>query len=466
MLLNTDPTTNILLGLIIWFGMFPLIGLVRYFLKARGIGLDMAYLAIFFMGHAPGAFIYMLPWYFTRYDGFVVASGFEISWIGVLSFSAALILGLVLFRNINRPIITDANPNSRLYDERLPWLFFIVGIFSYLILLPFSSILPSLTSIIVNVTNLQILGIVVGVWQGIQSKDIRKITFWILLSSIIPFLTVTFGGFLGYGIASVMTIGLFLINRIKFQLWHIPVIVGALYLSMSLYITYIDGRIEIREVVWGDEGYSERLEVVNDQFQAWQWFNWRDPSHLAHIDGRLNQNFLTGIARLNLENNLVQYGEGETLANAFIAFIPRIIWPEKPVVAGSNEIVFQYTLMEFAFGTSVAAGQTMEFFVNFGLPGVIIGFAIFGFIFAWIDYKSSFYLDTNNPFLFLRWYMIGIALLKPLDNLSVITAGVASALVTAYLLEYGLKWWFKQFGQNSTPLTPVPQTPALMRPRQ
>ncbi len=54
--LNLDPTTSILIGLFLWCGMFPLILVVRRALKLPSVGLDPAYLATFFMGHAPGAF--------------------------------------------------------------------------------------------------------------------------------------------------------------------------------------------------------------------------------------------------------------------------------------------------------------------------------------------------------------------------------------------------------------------------
>lgn len=107
-----DPNTSILVGLLLWCGMFPLLLIIRRGLNLPTVGLDIAYLAILFIGHAPGAFLYLLPWYFTVYDGFAVASGFELSWIGVLSYSIALITGLFFFSS-RHAYIRPLPPNNR-----------------------------------------------------------------------------------------------------------------------------------------------------------------------------------------------------------------------------------------------------------------------------------------------------------------------------------------------------------------
>lgn len=462
--MELDPNTSIFIGLILWSAMFPCLLLIRRALKLPSVGLDISYLAIFFVGHAPGAFLYLLPWYFTVYDGIAVARGFELSWIGVLAYSVALVLGLIIFSA--RHSQTKRPPsNLNIQDSRLPWLLLIMGLVSYLILLPIAGQIASLSSVILNLTNLQVVGIILGIFQGLVAKDSRKVVQWLALSPILPFLTITTGGFLGYGVVSMVVIAFFLLSRIRLHWWHIPTLLVIVYLGLSLFITYIEGRGEIREAVWGNEAYSDRIEIIGAEFGQWEWFNWRNQEHLARIDDRLNQNFLVGVARTNLENGIVRYGDGETIQRAFIAFIPRALWPDKPVVAGGTEIVTKYTLIEFYGTTSVAAGQAMEFYVNFGYSGVIIGFAALGLLFAWVDSRAAYRLDSNNLYGFLRWYLVGMALLKPTDDLTVMTAGAASAFVTAILLEQGLKWWFSHQPTLSKP-TSGGQSPLLVPPRR
>jgi hypothetical protein len=455
--MNLNETDTILAGLVAWAAMFPLVVLVRRHLKVPGVGLELAYLGVFFTGHVPGAVLYLLPWYFNIYNGVAVARGFEVSWVGVLAFSGALLLGLLLFRH---QLPAAADGPSALEDRRLPWLFFGLGVLSYLVFLPMAGRVSSLTSVVSNLANLQVLGIVLGVWQGLRAGDTRRALLWLALSPVLPVLTLIVGGFLGFGVTALIPVAFFLFTRVRFRWWYTIVIAVALYFGLSLYVTYMQSRGEIRAVVWNEEAYSERVAVVRTEFGDWQWFDWRNQDHLVTVDGRLNQNFLVGVARMNLESGFVRYGEGETLQRALVGFVPRILWPGKPIMAGGNEVVTQYTLIQFAEGTTVAAGQAMEFFINFGYPGVIVGFAAIGLLFAWLDSRGATHLNAGNLYGFLRWYLVGLALLRPTDDLSVMTTGAASAVVTAFLIEFALKWWFGRAATAALPAA-VPAVPAF-----
>ena len=62
-----------------------------------------------------------------------------------------------------------------------------------------------------------------------------------------------------------------------------------------------------------------------------------------------------------------------------MGLVPRALWPDKPAVGGGGSLVTEYTGIPFEEGTSVGAGQVLEFYVNFGIPGVLAGFAGLGF---------------------------------------------------------------------------------------
>ena len=61
-------------------------------------------------------------------------------------------------------------------------------------------------------------------------------------------------------------------------------------------------------------------------------------------------------------------------------FVPRALWPDKPAVGGGGSLVSEYTGIPFGEGTSVGAGQVLELYVNFGIPGVLAGFTGLGFL--------------------------------------------------------------------------------------
>ena len=71
----------------------------------------------------------------------------------------------------------------------------------------------------------------------------------------------------------------------------------------------------------------------------------------------------------------------------------------------------------FEEGTSVGAGQVLEFYVNFGLPGVLAGFAGLGFLLMRLDLGiMRAFAAGDLPGLLLR-AMPGLSLLQPGGNL-------------------------------------------------
>ncbi len=76
----------------------------------------------------------------------------------------------------------------------------------------------------------------------------------------------------------------------------------------------------------------------------------------------------------------VPYANGRTiLMPTLVYFIPRILWPDKPVTAGGREFgrVFRVT-NQITRDTYIAPTLPGELYWNFDLPGIIIGMALIG----------------------------------------------------------------------------------------
>jgi len=128
------------------------------------------------------------------------------------------------------------------------------------------------------------------------------------------------------------------------------------------------------------------------------------------------------------------FARGDTLWDALLALIPRALWPEKPITAGSGNLVSRYTGIDFASGTSVGVGQVMEFYLNFGTPGVLIGFIIMGVLVTAFDWQAAERLARNDLRGFVLWFLPGIALLQVNGQLVEITASAAASLVVALVV--------------------------------
>ena len=69
--------------------------------------------------------------------------------------------------------------------------------------------------------------------------------------------------------------------------------------------------------------------------------------------------------------------------------VPRILWPEKPVSAGSPAIVSEMTGLHLSPTTSFGVGNVMELQINFGIPGVVLGFFGLGWLLGMLDFKAA-----------------------------------------------------------------------------
>src|SRR5262249_45575578 len=146
---------------------------------------------------------------------------------------------------------------------------------------------------------------------------------------------------------------------------------------------YFVARRNIRDLVWGGTEVNVRTSGVFDTFlRNFGLFGFGDSNRLSFVENRVDLSNLTGIAVARLNSGQIDYAYGDTLAEAALMVVPRFLWPDKFVKVGGNSLISQYTGIRFANGTTVATGQVMELYINFGLPGIIVGFALLGLIIA------------------------------------------------------------------------------------
>jgi hypothetical protein len=187
--------------------------------------------------------------------------------------------------------------------------------------------------------------------------------------------------------------------------------------------------------VWYQQvGLADRFDRLQQMFTTFQWLDSENPEQRYVIDGRLNQNLLVGAAVERLESGKVSYAHGDTLVTLALGLIPRAVWPDKPAVGGGGTVVRDYAGMQVAEGTSVGAGQVMEFYINFGVPGVIAGFLLYGYLIGWMDLRIIISLDRADQKGFLLWFMVCLALLQPGGNLLEIVVMAAGSAVAARVL--------------------------------
>lgn len=387
----------------------------------------MAYALNMTLNHLFGAILYALPWYKTS-DDLYVRLGFIQSLYGFASFAfGSFVFSIIYNRSQPRAI---ANHNLIKRNQRLSLAYIITGIFFYIVMAPFLRSIPSIGTFVQSGWSLIIVGFCLSCWNEWHAERESRIIRWLLISLILPIYTITQMGFLGYGVSALIIIFVF-VSSFYTPKWKI--LVGSLivtYLGLSLFVTYFRDRPLIRETVWYEKAnIAERVSRVFTIFTTFEFIDLSKDDHLHAIDARLNQNTLVGMAVDYLESGNEDYARGETLWHSFLAVVPRMVWPEKPVVAGSMGLVSQYTGLNFVEGTSVGIGQVMEFYINYGTICVLVGFFILGALVSFFDIKAAMKLKSGDGLDFAMWFLPGIGFLQAGGSLVEVTSTVAASLV-------------------------------------
>ncbi|MGH9545461.1 MAG: hypothetical protein ACRD23_09625 [Terriglobales bacterium] len=350
---------------------------------------------------------------------------------------AALVAGSLFLS----PVLASYLPVCRagvryIPHPRLPKVYLFIGAVSYLLLLTFLSQLPSMSVVISSGQGLYVAGLCLFCWNAIRRELAGALLTGLALALMMPLITIITQGFMGYGAAAALLVFAFVGSF--FSRWKMLVVaVLACYVGLSVYVTYMRDRTDIRTVVWGGQPLEDRLDHIGQTLDTFEWFDPHNSAHLNRIDERMNQDLLVGaaVARLSESHD---FARGETLWGALLALVPRALWPEKPVFAGSGDLVSRYTGRHFAEGTSVGVGQVLEFYINFGTVGVVLGFLLLGAIFTTVDAQARRQLLAGDQQGFVLWFVTGMAMLRPGGSLVEFSAGTAGSLITVSIINHYL----------------------------
>jgi hypothetical protein len=399
--------------------------------RLAGVGLVAAYLLNLGLNHWLAAAIYLQPTY-SRFDPDVVAIGFQQSLFAVIGFG----LGCVVVAPMLRLVVParQTMPPAPVLDRAPARLYIAIGLTCLLVVLPRISGTPTLHALVAQGWNLLVTGLALAACYAWQRRRTNSFLLWLAMSLCLPLFSITYQGFLGFGTVAALAILTFIASFARPR-WK-SAVVGMLlgFAALSLYVTYMRDRVEIRDVVWGGESVVSRIERVGATLGSIEWFDVSNNQHLDRIDERLNQNFLIGSAVQYLNIGLERFAGGETLWNGLVALVPRAIWPSKPIVAGGGDLVSRYTGMLFAEGTSVGIGNVMEAYISFGRAGVVLAFIVIGAAIGAVDAMAGQRLRTGNWRGFVLWYLPGLSLLQVGGSFVEVTSSVGAAWLSALLL--------------------------------
>ena len=219
---------------------------------------------------------------------------------------------------------------------------------------------------------------------------------------------------------------------------------------MSIFVNYFQHRSDIRDQVWGGAPLEARIDSVTDTVRGFEWFDPNDRKHLIALDERLNQNYFVGLAARRIQLGQANYLEGYSVWQGLLSLVPRVFWPEKPVFAGSPQIVSKMTGLQLSPKTSFGVGNVMEFQINFGVPGVVIGFFVLGWLIGTLDLKAAVAEARGDLGGMILFFLPCVALIQPNGSIVELTGGSAAALVAAYGWKWAWKHWVAHHASSRT----------------
>lgn len=423
---------------------------VIFFLQLRAknsVGLPMVYAFSFSIIHLIAAYVYTIPGYAPKSDmllqmGFSLQNtftGFRIATFGMLGFLCGVVICPFLFPKAPKPKNFLKVPAV---TDKLPGTLAIISLLSFFILAPIFRRIPSLGSMATAGTAISIIAVLLYCWQAYQNGNTKRFLFGLLGVFIFPFITIVFTGFASYGMGAAAMICLMVVKFYRPRIIAFTVLAISVYGGLTFYANWMMHRDNIRASVWGGRGLEVRLETAQKMIDEFEPLNTGRHLHLEIIDGRLNQNDLVGKAYKHLKLGRVDFAYGYTMLVAAVAWVPRILWPGKPATGGSGQVVSYFTGQKFAEGTSIGAGQALEFYVNFGWAGEFFGFLILGMCIRFVDQRAGYYLMYGDYWSCARWLLPGIGLMQPGGLLAELTGSFAAYGLFGYVLH---RMFFKQF---------------------
>jgi hypothetical protein len=281
------------------------------------------------------------------------------------------------------------------------WMF-AVGVFS----LALNSVmynLPTVRAIWSTMNGLTEAGLLFMALSALGKKQYGRIVMVFVLLAGYSLVYSAIGGHIGFQFLK----GLFLLclmflgRRFEFRRVAALVLIGVL--AFIPYQQWLVGRPLLRSAIEDALPLSDRLTIVVGIFL--------DPTAALNQSEGVsslysNRGDYCDMLAAAMEHTpaVEPYANGSTLEEVFIAIIPRAFWPDKPYELGGSSFVTRFTGIPFGDSTSVAVTYLFEFYVNFGVWGVMIGMLLLGLLFGWLERK--FYGWTLRS----EWYALAAVL--------------------------------------------------------
>jgi hypothetical protein len=407
--------------------------------RQPSLGLPLAYLASLLLIHVPGAFAHLIGGGMLKGTEYVEI-GIRYTAIGAVCY----VVGVWIARRMIPAPRAAAPANRRDFA-----VFCLIGGWVFVYGLSVLARVPSLGAAINSGGAVWMLGALLGLRAAFEAGSLQRILIWCGALAVYPIIMLVGGGFLSYGAAAVMIV-ISVLTILARSYWRaVAGIAIASVVGLTLFVNYFEHREDIRESVWGGASVENRISSVGEMAENFHLIDLDSEKDLIALDQRLNQNLFVGLAATRISDGEVDYLNGQSVVDGVLALVPRAFWADKPVTGGSGQLVADMTGLQLNEDTSWGVGNVMEFYINFGLPGLIGGFICLGWLIGFLDLKAAgaeWRGDLKSVF---AYFLPAIAVIQPGASIVEISGSAGAALLVAF----GWRWLWSMRESRPRPAT-------------
>jgi hypothetical protein len=136
-------------------------------------------------------------------------------------------------------------------------------------------------------------------------------------------------------------------------------------------------------------GYHPAENSISDRYRIAQWA-W-EQNEASSDSGRSSNRFLTRFSATPIQSFLINQHDsgnaGQTIANGWIALIPRVLWPEKPTITSVGTDLDSAFFRRSHSSSALAPTYTAEAYWNGGWTMVILVSALLALELGWLTRK-------------------------------------------------------------------------------
>lgn len=442
-MLDLDPKQKILFYAFVWAGLI-IISLYRMGSYGRTVGLPFAFLAASTFAYG-GVLVHLVDDFDPSFSPYLrsfgystrtVAEGFEAACLGMVAVSVGSWVVASKVTDKPRPLGQAIQKSGPQLAKLLMSIGFGAFLFS-LVIARLEIRLDGVQALLVAVMNCFIVGACGLIAFKHKTSGAQAAAIWTAMYAVVtPAVLLLTTAILADSVAASFCIvsfyltlqttpkGAFLRRVMVFSLVSVFCFMFA--------AGYLQSRQLLRNVVWSGGSVSAALDTAVDVASKFNPASAGDFETLALIDGRLDQSVFVGLAIEHLRGT-ENYGDGETAALAVLGWVPRFLWPGKPQSGGSR-FLSRYTGLTFSEGTTFGTGPVFEFYVDFGLTGVFVGFLLLGGILRYFDLKAYQAVRADAMVTFGKNVLMALPLIAPLASLFFLVSAVAAAFLVGQLL--------------------------------